>query len=176
MSNKIKNIKTKITKFTKVSKNIFVNASKEMLNSHKLDKVKSVTKEYKSVLIVASIILFFILKNMYTLGAYNLQIKASEQEVIHKQAINTQLKEDLEYYKTDEFILRYAIEELNLRPTKENKLFHGTIKPVAKDTSDEENINNEETIADGETTNNKENNASEIETDIENSDTTQENE
>ena len=153
MSNK--NIKRKITHFTKVCKNIFMNASKEIFQSQKLDKVKKFAKEYKFVLIVAFIILFFIFKNVYTLGLYNHQIKALDQEIKSNQAINDQLKEDIEYYKTDEFILRYAVEELNLRPTKEHKLFHGEIKPVEEDSSseetrDEEKDQDKETVSDTE--------------------------
>lgn len=129
----MKDKKTKIQKQTiriiRVIRNILVNGFNEIFSNSKYDKVKKIISEHKSVIITSTIIALFIFKNFYTIISYNSEIKEANEAIAKQTGINNQLKEDIEYYKTDEFILRYSLEELNLRPTKELELYHGEILP-----------------------------------------------
>lgn len=137
----MKDKKTKIQKQTirtiRIIRNIIVNGFNEIFSNSKYDKVKKIISEHKSVIITSTIIALFIFKNFYTILSYNSEIKEANEAIAKQTGINNQLKEDIEYYKTDEFILRYSLEELNLRPTRELKLYHGEILPYNNEEEEE---------------------------------------
>ena len=142
MKDKKIKIQKKILRTFRVIRNIVVNGFKELFSDSKFDKIKKIIDENKFLIITSTIIVLFIAKNFYTIFNYNTEIKKANEEISKQTTINTQLKEDLEYYNTDEFILRYALEELNLRPTKELDLYHGEILQTKDvDESSDETIN-----------------------------------
>ena len=151
MKDKKIKIQKKILRTFRVIRNIVVNGFKELFSNSKFDKIKKIIDENKFLIITSTIIVLFIAKNFYTIFNYNTEIKKANEEISKQTTINTQLKEDLEYYNTDEFILRYALEELNLRPTKELDLYHGEIlqtKDVDESSDETINTDNESSLDD----------------------------
>lgn len=146
MKTKLKNIKKKFFKVLTITRNIVINASKEFACNQRFQKISNFIKEYRFYLIIGTIIVAFISKNIYTLHSYNLQIETLNDEIVKKRALNEQLKEDLIYYNSDEYIIRCATEELNLRLSEENKLFHGEIFPIDEHEINENTSTNDETI------------------------------
>lgn len=146
MKTKLKNIKKKFFKVLTITRNIVINASKEFASNQGFHKISNFIKEYRFYLIIGTIIVAFISKNIYTLHSYNLQIETLNDEIVKKRALNEQLKEDLIYYNSDEYIIRCATEELNLRLSEENKLFHGEIFPIDEHEINENTSTNDEAI------------------------------
>lgn len=146
MSSKI-NLKKIQRSSSKISKNI----SKKLRNN----KVFNFIIDYKYPFIFVAVLSIFIGKNIFLLGSYASQISALEEEVKVEEAKTTQLKEDIKYYNTDEFVYRYALENLNMRPTKKSKLIHLDVNEQINsdednnddiDTNDEHNNQNDSNV------------------------------
>ena len=112
---------------SKISKNI----------SSKLRKNKffNLVLNYKYPFIFVTVLSLFIGKNIFLLGSYSSEIASLEQDVKIEEAKTKQLKENIKYYNTDEFVYRYALDNLNMRPTRKSKLIHLDIKPSDDDKS-----------------------------------------
>lgn len=148
MKTKLKTINSTISKSFRIFKNISRNATKEIFNNKKIKKITDFIKEYKFYFIIIFIVILFIAKNIYTIHSYNKEIELYKERIVREKSLNEQLKEDLAYYKTDTYIIKVATEELNLRLTTENRLYHGPIFsyiPEAETTDNVEESFDEET-------------------------------
>lgn len=155
-----------IKKIKKISKNIIKNLSTIVRNKLQDTAFISFISRYKYILIISIIILTFVAKNLFLITKYSIDIKEYTKNVKLEQEKVQLIKDDIEYYKTDEFVYRYAMTELNMRPTKPSKLVHIPVKPkdeikedskdtsdkkddtTNKDTSDKKDNNNETTSQD----------------------------
>lgn len=132
--------KINLKKIKRSSSKISNNISKKLQKN----KVFKFITEYKYPFVFVVVLTIFISKNIFLLSSYTAQIATLEKEASIEEAKTTQMKEDIEYYNTDEFVYRYALEKLNMRPTKESKLIHLDIK--IKDENNDSDKDNSESI------------------------------
>lgn len=171
MKTKLKKLKNKFNRILKIFKNILKNALKELFNHTKTKKIRRFIKEYRFYLIIAVIVLLFIAKNIYTINSYNKQLDIHNEKIVKERARNNQLKEDLQYYKSDTFIIKTATEELNLRLTEENPLYHEEIFEYIEESDESESIEENSSITNNENTNESENKNNEDDTDSKDNET-----
>lgn len=131
-------MKLKLQKVLRVLRNIINNLSKIIRNKTENTAIVTFLSRYKYILIVAIILLTFVGKNMYLIGRYSHDIKSYKEQVKVEEAKVKQTKEDLKYYNSDEFVYRYAMSELNMRPTKPSKWVHVKVFPKNEEDSDSE--------------------------------------
>lgn len=118
----IAKIKNKVTKIIK-----------RLLQITNFSSIKTLVLRNKYLSLLIAITMIFIGKNCYDLILYKKEIKELNISLHEEQKTNKIMKSNIKYYSSDEFIIRYAIEELSLRPTKENKLIHIPVLPPTED-------------------------------------------
>lgn len=131
------NLKTKIKRFFRIIRNICVNLSRIIFSKSEESSLFLFLSRYKYIIAIAIVLIVFISKNVFLIGKYTKDINSYKETISLAEAQNKQLKEDLKYYNTDEFVYRYAMSELNMRPTKESNLVHVNVFPALKEKVEE---------------------------------------
>ena len=169
------NLKIKFKRFFRILRNISLNISKIVFSKTEESNIFIFLKKYKYILAISFILLIALSKNIFLITKYTRDINEYKQTITEAEAHNNQLKEDLKYYATDEFVYRYAMSELNMRPTKPSNLIHVKVFPAHKEEEDIDTSNTENTTQENEDSTNTENTTQENEDSANTENTTEEN-
>lgn len=145
--------KVRLKRVFRIIKNINVNLYKKFDHLTSRNDTMNFIRKYKFIISIATVLIILISKNVYLIYKYSSETKEYKQTLVLEKEKNKLLKEDLKYYNSEEFVYRYAMSELNMRPTKPSKFIHIEILPENnKDTETKEETSSEQNKE--ETTNN----------------------
>lgn len=83
------------------------------------NKIKN-NKSKKIFKFIVFIIIILIIKNIALFGINQYEINRLKDELRLEKSVNLSLIEEIKDIKTDRFVIRYAVDNLNLRPKEED--------------------------------------------------------